>query len=256
MPMIVTSLCGYFTWNLEKSLRIIHWECCSLNVQDAEFGLLQLLLLSFHNMTWKILKPDEAVLWWTLFTVSKSPFQRSDGGFKYFSAVTWRSLFAYLNLTFSYLKQGWKEIILLDTKVCMRTCRMFPFLWRILYWLVFRKRSVSFIMAWDFLTSWLVANILHRVVKWKCICPMSSWSWELQLCDMESLDHPLTLTCIDWKQCKQYWFSSLQKSSYVPPNPPPSPQFGWDQTGVAGYSLCFTSRNKHVQNVLKNALRE
>lgn len=77
-------------------------------------------------------------------------------------------------------------------------------LWRILYWLAFRKRSVSFIMSWNFLTSWLVANIPYSVVELKCICPMSSWSWALQLCDMESPDHPLTLTCIDWKQCKQY----------------------------------------------------
>lgn len=78
-------------------------------------------------------------------------------------------------------------------------------LWRILYWLAFRKRSVSFIMSWNFLTSWLVANIPYSVVELKCICPMSSWSWALQLCDIESPDNPLTLTCIDWKQFKQYY---------------------------------------------------
>ena len=85
------------------------------------------------------------------------------------------------------------------------------FLWRLLYWLVFRKRSCSFIMAWKFLISWPVASFLSRVVKLKCICPLSSWSWALQLCDRESPDHPLTLSCTDWRQFKQYCCFVLTK---------------------------------------------
>lgn len=85
------------------------------------------------------------------------------------------------------------------------------FLWRLLYWLVFRKRSGSLIMAWKLLISWLVANFLYRVVNMKCICPLSSWSWTLQLCDVESPDHLLMLSCTDWGQWKQYCCFVLTK---------------------------------------------
>ena len=67
-------------------------------------------------------------------------------------------------------------------------------LWRLLYWLVFRKRGGCFITAWKFLISWLVANFLYRVVKFKCVCPLSwphgkswlstdtQWHWLKPVC--------------------------------------------------------------------------
>lgn len=134
---------------------------------------------SLHpNLPFKVLMvvSDISVQWHEGVSLLRSPVLRSGPGIEG-------------NLSFWY--QTLHENIL----------NVMTFLWRLFYWLVFRKRSGVFIMAWIFIIYWLVANLLCRVVK--CVCPFCSWSWALQLHDMESPDHPLMLNCTDWRQFKQ-----------------------------------------------------